>query len=152
MYLVRSGRVKVNWGVSTLQREARSFSGSATHPDHGWVISGGYGGVRGDPPIIEYRRLSSAEQTKDGKIFQSFASLPLPLARHCLVSLGKGGGRGDFFLTGGETTNDVVSKKAFIYDAGSWREVADMPTVRYGKEQAKFRLIKHELMKLQSQL
>ena len=91
-------------------------------------------------------------QSGDGKTFQPFASLPLPLSSPGLVSLGKGGGRGDFFLVGGQTTDYVPSKKAFIYDAGSWREVADMPTVRYGKEQAKFRLIKHELMKLQSQL
>ena len=137
------------WGVSTLQREARSFSGSATHPDHGWVISGGYGGDRGSrlSRYLELHRLSSAEQTKDGKIFQSFASLPLPLARHCLVSLGKGGGRGDLFLTGGDRTGSLEpSKKAFIYDAGSWREMADMPTARWGKECAKFRLIQLDLV------
>ena len=105
--------------------QARAFSGSAAHPDHGWVIAGGFGGG------------SSAEQTNDGKTLQPFAAPPLPLSFTfpCLVSLGKGGGggRGDFFLTGG-MMGDVVSKKAFIYDAGNWREMTDMPTARYGNK------------------
>ena len=111
------------WNISGQMSQARAFSGSAAHPDHGWVIAGGFGGG------------SSAEQTNDGKTLQPFAAPPLPLSFTfpCLVSLGKGGeGRGDFFLTGG-TMGDVVSKKAFIYDAGSWRDVADMPTARRGK-------------------
>ena len=111
------------WNVSGQMSQARAFSGSATHPDHGWVIAGGFGGG------------SSAEQTNDGKTFRPFASPPLPLSFPfpCLVSLGKGGGRGDFFLAGG-MAGDVASKKAFIYDAGSWREMTDMPTARYGNK------------------
>ena len=110
------------WNISGQMSQARSYNGSVTHPNHGWVIAGGGVGAN----------LSSAEQTKDGKTFRPFASLPLPLSSHGLVSLGKGGGRGDFFLTGG-WTGSVRSEKAFIYDAGSWREVADMPTARRGK-------------------
>ena len=112
------------WNISGQMSQARSYNGSVTHPNHGWVIAGGGVGAN----------LSSAEQTKDGKTFQPFASLPLPLREHGLVSLGKGGGRGDFFLVGGKTTGGDESKKAFIYDAGSWRAVADMPTARYSKE------------------
>ena len=116
------------WNFSGQLREARAFSGSATHPDHGWVIVGGYEGDPTDPKL-------SAEQTKDGRTFLPFASLPLPLnGVPGLVSLGKGGGRGDFFLAGGVTTGLVSSKKAFIYDAGSWREMADMPTARHGEK------------------
>ena len=110
------------WNFTRQMSEARWYSGSANHPDHGWVIAGGY----------DYGPKLSAEQTKDGRTFQSFASLPLPLYEHGLVSLGKGGGRGDFFLVGGYTTGNVPSKKAFIYDTGSWREVADIPTARVG--------------------
>ena len=113
------------WNFSGQLSEGKAFVGSATHPDHGWVIVGGHDDT--DPK-------SSAEQTKDGKTFLPFASLPLPLAGiPGLVSLGKGGGRGDFFLAGGWTTGVVFSNKAFIYDAGSWREVANMPTARYGE-------------------
>ena len=113
------------WNISRQMSHARGGSGSATHPDHGWVIAGG---------LRDGDNLSSAEQTQDGKTFQPFASLPLPLSGHCLVSLGKGGGKGDFFLAGG-WTGSVDSKKAFIYDAGSgsWRKVADMSTAREGK-------------------
>ena len=110
------------WNISGQMSQARAFSGSAAHPDHGRVIAGGYGGE------------SSAEQTNDGKTLQPFAALPLPLMGPGLVSLGKGGGRGDFFLVGGETKPDVPSKKAFIYDAGNWREMTDMPTARYGNK------------------
>ena len=114
-----------SWDDSRLQMsEERVASGSVTHPDHGWVIAGGYAydGIK-----------SSAEQTKDWKTFRTFASLPLLLREPGLVSLDKGGGKGDFFLTGGRTIGRN-SKKAFIYDAGSWKGVADMPTARWGKE------------------
>ena len=78
--------------------------------------------------------ITSAEQTNDGKAFRPFTSLPLPLFTPGLVSLGKGGGRGDFFLTGGKMMNQTYSKKAFIYDAGSWREMANMATARGGNK------------------
>ena len=114
------------WSISGQLGEVRAWGGSATHPDHGWVIACGWG---------EGGVLSSAELTTDGKTFRPSASCPLPLHGHCIVSLGKGGGgRGEFFLTGGRTTGNVYSKKAFIYEAGNWREVADLPTARRGKK------------------
>ena len=107
------------WNVCGKTSEARSFSAAATHPKYGWVVTGGYGGG------------SSAEVTRDGKTFQSFTPLPLPLHSHGLVSLGEGGS-GDFFLTGGWDGSDD-NNKSFIHSAGSWRQVADMPTARGGK-------------------
>ena len=117
------------WNVSGQLSEARAFSGSATHPDYGLVIVSG----RSDDGYI-----TSAEQTKDGKAFRPFASLPLPLFAPGLVSLGKGGGKGDFFLTGGKTMDGVYSRKAFIYDKGSWSQMANMATARGGNKLAQF--------------
>ena len=113
------------WIVSGELTKGKGFSGSATHPSHGWVIAGG----RNDDGYT-----SSAEQSQDGKTFQPFTSLPLPLFGPGFISLGKGGGRGDFFLVGGRMTSSNASKKTFIYDAGSWVEMADMPTARGGNK------------------
>ena len=112
------------WNISGQMIEDRKFSAGATHPDHGWVITGRFFGF--------LQRSESAEQTRDGKTFQQFTSLPHRLSHHCIVSLGKGGGRGDFFITGG--WNKDTAKRTLIYNAGAWKEVADMPTARRGKE------------------
>ena len=105
------------WNISGQMSEDRLFSAGATHPDHGWVITG------------RFFKSESAEQTRDGKTFQQFTSLPHRLSHHCMVSLGKGGGRGDFFITGGRN-----EKRTLIYNAGAWKKMADMPTARRGKE------------------
>ena len=73
-----------------------------------------------------------------GKHFDPLPHCHFPSLPPGLVSLGKGGGRGDFFLTGGKMMNQTYSKKAFIYDAGSWREMANMATARGGNKQAQF--------------
>ena len=99
-------------------REARYISSAASHPEHGWVITGGYPGPK-----------SSAELTRDGRSFQTAPDLELPLglSGHCLVSL-DGGDSGDFFLTGGY--NDGINKKTYLFREGGWRPVKDMPTAR----------------------
>ena len=94
---------------------------AASHPSHGWVITGG---------CCPFK--SSAESTRDGRTFQSFTDLPLGLSGHCLVSL-EGGDGGDFLLTGGVSEEDS-NKKTFIYQQGKWRQVEDMPTGRQGKK------------------
>ena len=101
------------WNISGQMIHARSLNAGATHPDHGWVITGGYGGP------------DSAEQTKDGKTFQNFTSLPFDIKSHCMVSLGKGGGRGDFSIT--------VDNYMLIHKAGTWKQMANMPTARKRK-------------------
>ena len=103
--------------------EARSFSAATSHPDHGWVITGGGPGYK-----------SSAELTRDGRSFQTAPDLELPLGlyAHCLVSL-DGGDGGDFFLSGGKG-NDGYNKKTYLFREGGWRPVKDMPTARGGKK------------------
>ena len=103
-------------------REERYSSAAASHPAHGWVITGGVGGPK-----------SSAESTRDGRTFQSFPALPLGLYAHCLVSLEGGGDSGDFFLTGG-WNRAAYNKKTFIFRQGEWRQVEDMPTGRGSKQ------------------
>ena len=103
--------------------EARYDSAAASHPSHGWVITGG----EGDGGF-----LSSAESTRDGRTFRPFTPLPLGLSGHCLVSL-EGSDRGDFLLTGG-WDGSGYSKKTFLYRGGEWKEVEDMPTARTGKK------------------
>ena len=110
--------------------EARWLNAAAFVPKEGWIITGGVG---------DGGRLSTAEQTRDGRNFSSFTPLPLALAGHCLVSLDDEGGSGDLFLTGGWDSNTVDSKKSFLYKSGNWRPVADMPTSRFGEEEAQFR-------------
>ena len=104
-------------------QEARYYSSAASHPDHGWVITGGGRGYK-----------SSAELTRDGRSFQTAPDLELPLVlrTHCLVSL-DGGDSGDFFLTGGKG-NDGNNKKTYLFREGGWRPVKDMPTARGGKK------------------
>ena len=104
-------------------REARSDSAAASHPSHGWVITGGWNGDE---------RLSSAESTRDGRTFRPFTPLPLGLYNHCLVSL-EGSDRGDFLLTGGDKGVNDYNKKTFLYKEGEWREVEDMPVARTSK-------------------
>ena len=111
--------------------EARFWSAAAFIPKEGWIITGGNAGGG--------RRLSTAEQTRDGRNFSSFTPLPLALDSHCLVSLDDEGVSGDLFLTGGNDSNADKSKKSFLYKSGNWRPVADMPTAREGKEEAQFR-------------
>ena len=103
--------------------EARSFSAATSHPDHGWVITGGWG------------LKSSAELTRDGRSFQTAPDLELPLVlrTHCLVSL-DGGDSGDFFLTGGDPGGYDSNKKTYLFREGGWRPVKDMPTARRGKK------------------
>ena len=106
--------------------KARSSSAAASHPSHGWVITGG--NDRDD------ERLSSAESTRDGRTFRPFTPLPLGLVEHCLVSL-EGTDRGDFLLTGGDVIGrGDYNKQTFLYKGGEWREVEDMPTARRGKK------------------
>ena len=100
-------------------QKPRHDSAAASHPDHGWVITGGY----------ERSYKSSAESTRDGRTFQSFPELPLSLSRHCLVSLDGGGDSGDFLLTGG-WDGGGMNKKTLIFEQGEWRQVEDMPTAR----------------------
>ena len=105
-------------------REKRAGAASAFNPKHGWVMTGGLSSG--------YNGLSSAERTRDGRSFEPFTELPIALSRHCLVSLD--GGNGDFFLTGGYSNGDGDSKKTYIYRDSAWRQMADMPTARYGKK------------------
>ena len=104
-------------------REKRAVAASAFNPKHGWVITGGWDGSNS---------LSSAERTRDGRSFEPFTELPIVLSNHCIVSLD--GGNGDFFLTGGYGSDWVDSKQTYIYRDSAWRQVADMPTTRYGKK------------------
>ena len=101
--------------------EARYGSAAASHPSHGWVITGGSrnGGL-----------LSSAESTRDGRTFRPFATIPLALSSHCLVSL-EGADSNDFLLTGGWDGRHY-NKETFIYKQGVWRQAQDMPTARSG--------------------
>ena len=103
--------------------EARSSRAATSHPDHGWVITGGYPGYK-----------SSVELTRDGRSFQTAPDLELPLGlkEHCLVSL-DGGDSGDLFLTGGSNGNGD-NKKTYIFRQGGWSPVKDMPTARNGKK------------------
>ena len=102
--------------------EARYYSAAASHPNYGWVITGGYG---------DGGRKSTAEKTGDALSFDAFSpSMPLALSSHCLVSL-DGGNNGDFLLTGGWTGG--YNKKTYIFREGEWRPVEDMPTARSGK-------------------
>ena len=103
--------------------EARSYSAAASHPDYGWVITGGYdGGIK-----------STAEKTGNGRSFNTFPSLPVSLYSHCLVSL-DGGNNGDFLLTGGWDKDLNDNKKTYIFREGEWRQVEDMPTARGSKK------------------
>ena len=104
--------------------EARADNSATSHPDHGWVITGGYPGPK-----------SSALLTRDGRSFQTAPDLELPLGlgHHCLVSL-DGGDSGDFFLTGGYNDDADFNKKTYLFRQGAWRPVKDMPTARQGKK------------------
>ena len=108
--------------------QPRLLSAAASHPVHGWVITGG----------VEFPR-TSAEKTADGQIFDPFLpSLPLPLFKHCLVSL-DGGNNGDFLLTGGNSLDtglgfNSFNKKSYIFREGEWRQVEDMSEARDGKK------------------
>ena len=105
-------------------QEARYLSAATSHPDHGWVITGGLPGPK-----------SSAELTRDGRSFQTAPDLELPLGlwQHCLISM-DGGDSGDFFLTGGDPAGRGYNKKTYIFRQGGWRLVEDMPTARHGKK------------------
>ena len=120
------------WTVSGRMSEARSGAAAASHPSHGWVITGGSANPH---PKSGYRthEISTAESTRDGRSFQPFPQLPLGLGRHCLVSL-EGGDSGDFLLTGGKAAAgwQGYNKATFIYREGEWRQVADMSTARNG--------------------
>ena len=107
------------WTVSARMREKRYLAAAASHPTHGWVITGGY-----EPGSLK----SIAESTRDGRTFQPFPQLPLGLFQHCLVSL-EGSDSGDFFLTGGDSGNGR-NKKTLIFKKGRWRQVGDMLTAR----------------------
>ena len=100
--------------------EARYASVAAFNPNYGWVITGGIG---------DGGRTSSAEKTGDALSFEPFPTLPLALARHCLVSL-DGGNNGDFLLTGGDPGGIGYNKKTYIFRDGEWRPVEDMSTAR----------------------
>ena len=103
--------------------EARWLSAAASHPDYGWVITGGWdGGLK-----------STAEKTGDALTFEPFPTLPLALSSHCLVSL-DGGNNGDFLLTGGLDDGYNYNKKTYIFREGEWRPMEDMPTARDGKK------------------
>ena len=101
--------------------EARSFSAAASHPNYGWVITGGLPGPK-----------STAEKTGNGRSFNTFPSLPLSLYGHCLVSL-DGGNNGDFLLTGGYD-GASHNKKTYIFREGEWRPAEDMPTASSRKK------------------
>ena len=105
-------------------QEARYLSAATSHPDHGWVITGGLPGPK-----------SSAELTRDGRSFQTAPDLELPLGlnQHCLVSLDRGDS-GEFFLTGGYNDDDGYNEKTYLFREGGWRPVKDMPTARNGKK------------------
>ena len=98
--------------------EARSYSAAASHPNYGWVITGGLPGPK-----------STAEKTGNGRSFNTFPSMPLSLRQHCLVSL-DGGNNGDFLLTGGDPGGIGYNKKTYIFRDGEWRPVEDMSTAR----------------------
>ena len=100
-------------------KEARSSSAAAFHPDHGWVITGGYDGAR----------KSTAERTRNGSAFDAFAKLPIALSDHCMVSL-DGSDEGDFLVAGG--FGNGYNKRTFIYKNSEWIPAADMPTARRG--------------------
>ena len=109
----------VEWREGGRLREARHSSAAAFHPDHGWVITGGYDGAR----------KSTAERTRNGSAFDAFAKLPIALSDHCMVSL-DGSDEGDFLVAGG--FGNGYNKRTFIYKNSEWIPAADMPTARRG--------------------
>jgi len=116
-----------SWTISGRMREPRAGHAAASHPSHGWVITGGFGFRSQDSQLK-----GSAESTRDGRTFRPFTPTPLLLWGHCLVSL-EGTDTGDFLLTGGDGVGDNgVNKKTFLYKEGGWRQVEDIPTVRIG--------------------
>ena len=104
-------------------REKRSHSAGAFHPEHGWLISGGYGD----------RYLSSCEVTRDGTSFEEFPALPIALDHHSIVALD--GDNGDFLVTGGDPEGwaNWNNARTFIFK-NEWIEVERMPTARHGKK------------------
>ena len=104
-------------------KEARRFFAAAHHSVKGFLVTGGYG---------DNGRLSSTEITLDGITFADFTPLPFAVHDHCLVAL-DGYDDGDFFLTGGDTTDTPHNNKAFVYRGSQWVEVTRMPTARQGE-------------------
>ena len=107
------------WREGGQLQEARHSSAAAFHPNHGWVVTGGYG----------VGRKSIAERTTNGSTFETFTKLPIALSDHCMVSLNRSD-RGDFFLAGGFSNG--YSSKTFMYRNSKWMPMADMPTARRG--------------------
>ena len=103
-------------------REKRAASAGAFHPEHGWLISGGFDGPR---------RFSSCEVTRDGISFEEFPALPNTIHGHSIVALD--GDNGDFLVTGGDISIQLRSARTFIFK-NEWTEVARMPTARYSKK------------------
>ena len=95
--------------------EERGFSAAALTSRNEWVISGGLPSPK-----------SSVESTSDGRNFETFPSMPIALAYHCIISLD--GDEGDLFVTGGYTGTD--NDRTFIFKDGEWKEMERMPTAR----------------------
>ena len=102
--------------------KGRSYSGYAWDHIHGFIMSGGQGMDDDDKP------LAHVETTSDGVTFNHFASLPVGLSHHCLVSLNNAG---DLFLSGGHDGEDHLGNTyMFLNNKGSWDPVEAMPTAR----------------------
>ena len=99
--------------------EARSYDASTYDPRHGFIVSGGR-----DPNSAS----DKVEASLDGATFNSFKSLPIKVAGHCLITLNNGG---DLFLAGG-WDGRVHLRNTYVYRSGSiqWDSVEKMPTAR----------------------